>query len=1652
MSGLLGVRLLLLWGCACLWLSGEARGALFISKNHEAPQETRGAARSVQKRSTNQATVEVYSVTVECTVTSRFAHTVMTSKALNAANVSQEIFFEVELPKTAFITNFSMEIEGQVYVGEVKEKEKAKKQYEKAVSSGQTAGLVKASGRKMEKFSVSVNIAAKSNVTFILTYEELLQRKLGQYEILTRVKPKTPVQEFQIVANIYEPQGIAFADAHATFLTNDLLPLVEKTVHISFSPTLEQQRKCSGCDASVIDGDFIINYDVIRGKGLGDIQIVNGYFVHFFAPPDLERVPKNLVFVIDRSGSMSGTKMRQTREALLEILKDIYEEDYFALVEFDDQIAAWRDTLSKATKQNVSEAMDYVRQLSSRGGTNINDAVLRGVEMLITDKRENRVPERNVDMIILLTDGSPNSGESRPSKIQENVRNAIGGNMTLFCLGFGNDVEYSFLDVLSKENKGLARRIFEASDATLQLQGFYNEVASPLLSEVDLRYPDNAVDFLTTNHFSQLFNGSEIVVAGRLMDNDLDNFLVEVYGQGSEDDFSVQGQATALNWDVIYPDEEYIFGDFTERLWAYLTIQQLLEKSKIGSAEEKDNATAKALDMSLQYSFVTPLTSMVVTKPETEDGTESPLIADKLTEVDGDPHFMIELPDRDDALCFNINDEPGTIFTLVKDPESGILVNGQIIGDKKIPPDGKINTYFWRFGIIHRTLGVRLEVSTQDISVFQDGQRIKLLWSDTASLKGPNMDLQVTKDRSLMVTLKDSVKFVILLHKVWEKHPYHRDYLGFYTLDSHLLSSSVHGLLGQFYHGIEYEVTDLRPGEVPEKPDATMFVKGQELNVTRGWQRDFRKDVKNGENVPCWFIHNNGTGLIDGVERDYVVSGLFKTFFIVSNIVMLLGQKTMPEERLLRFPGMTVVWTALLLGACLCIWLPAQARGAVVISRRDALSQEPETALGARSIKKRSTGSANMVEVHSVRIHCTVTSRFAHTVMTSKALNAANVSQEIFFEVELPKSLHHQLQHIVADIYEPQGIDFVDTTATFLTNDLLPLVEKTFTDKEAHISFSPTLEQQRKCPGCEDTIIDGDFIIKYDVKREEGPGEIQIVNGYFVHFFAPPDMQQVPKNLVFVIDRSGSMAGTKMKQTREAMVAILQDLHEQDHFALILFDSSVITWKKNLTKATKENVAKAITYIRKIQEEGATNINSAVLKAVSMLERERKDKKLPERSMDMIILLTDGMPNTGVSSLPQIQKNVRSAIGGNMSLFCLGFGNDVDYSFLDVMSKENKGLARRIYEASDAALQLQGFYSEVASPLLLEVDMRYADNTVDSVTKKHFSQLFNGSEIVVAGRLNDGDLDNFVVEVFGQGLERDFQVQRKAQVVNWKVTYPEQEYIFGNFTERLWAYLTIQQLLEDSNIGSQQDKESMASKALDMSLRYSFVTPLTSMVVTKPETQDGPDSPLIADKLTEVDGDPHFMIELPDRGDALCFNINDKQGTIFSLVRDPRSGFVVNGQIIGKKKLAPEGKVNTYFGRFGISHEKLGVRLDVSTQDISVLYNGREEVKLLWSDTASIKETNHHLSASVHGLLGQFYRGVQYEVTDFRPGDVQEELDATMYVKGQTVNVTRHWQKDFSRNLKDGENVPCWFVDNDGSGLIDGRASDYIVSGLFETI
>uniref|UniRef100_H0UTK9 Inter-alpha-trypsin inhibitor heavy chain 4 n=1 Tax=Cavia porcellus TaxID=10141 RepID=H0UTK9_CAVPO len=578
--------------------------------------------------------IDIYSLTVDSKVSSRFAHTVITSRVVNKADAVQEATFQMELPKKAFITNFSMIIDGVTYPGNIKEKAMAQEQYSTAVRRGESAGLIKATGRKMEEFQVSVSVAPAAKITFELVYEELLRRHLGVYELLLKVRPQQLVKHLQMDIHIFEPQGISFLETESTFMTNELASALTTTqnknkAHIQFKPTLSQQQKTAGQQDTVLDGNFIVRYDVNRTASGSSIQIENGYFVHYFAPEGLPTMPKNVVFVIDKSGSMSGRKIQQTREALIKILSDLNPRDLFNIIVFSEEATQWKPALVPASEENVSMAKSYAATIYASGGTNINDAMLMAVQLLESSNRAELLSAGSVSLIILLTDGDPTVGETNPKKIQKNVQEAIGNQYSLFCLGFGFDVSYAFLEKLALDNGGLARRIYEDSDSALQLQDFYQEVANPLLTNVAFQYPSNAVEEVTQDNFRLLFKGSEMVVAGKLRDQRSDVFSAKVSGQMDMQNVTFETESSTAEQEKLFQSPKYIFHNFMERLWAYLTIQQLLENSVSASDAESKALKSRALNLSLNYNFVTPLTSMVVTKPE---GQEQSQVANKPVE------------------------------------------------------------------------------------------------------------------------------------------------------------------------------------------------------------------------------------------------------------------------------------------------------------------------------------------------------------------------------------------------------------------------------------------------------------------------------------------------------------------------------------------------------------------------------------------------------------------------------------------------------------------------------------------------------------------------------------------------------------------------------------------------------------------------------------------------------------------------------------------------------------------------------------------------------------------------------------------------------------------------------------------------------------
>ncbi|KAM9408197.1 inter-alpha-trypsin inhibitor heavy chain H3-like [Pholidichthys leucotaenia] len=550
---------------------------------------------------------EIYKFQINSTVTSRYATTVITSRVANRMDQSKEIEFHVQIPKNAFISKFRMFIDDQFYDGVVKAKEKAQEQYTEAVSRGESAGLVSSVGRTLEEFKTSVNVAAHKKVTFELTYEELLKRKHGKYELQIHARPLQPVKDFKVDVYIHEKAGISFIDVKGGLSTKDLANAINKThsdkqAWVQFYPTVDQQKNCDSCGDEGMNGDLVIVYDVNRNTGLGDITTSSGYFVHHFAPSNLLRIPKNVVFVIDQSGSMSGQKIKQTRSALLHILNDIEEDDFFGLISFDHGLFYWKRELVQANSENLDAAREFVRKIQDRGATDINEAVLAGARMLNANSREG-----SASILILLTDGDPTSGVTNFEIIQSNVRRAIAEKFPLYCLGFGFDVKFEFLEKMSLQNNGVARRIYEDSDADLQLKGFYEEVATPLLTDVTMIYVGG--NNLTQTNFSQYYNGSEIVVAGQITDNNIETFTPQVV-------------AISRNNSVIFSDTNFtnestgdVPDDHILRVWAYLMVKQLLDKELQLSGPEKEKVRNEALELSLKYSFVTPLTSMVVTKP-----------------------------------------------------------------------------------------------------------------------------------------------------------------------------------------------------------------------------------------------------------------------------------------------------------------------------------------------------------------------------------------------------------------------------------------------------------------------------------------------------------------------------------------------------------------------------------------------------------------------------------------------------------------------------------------------------------------------------------------------------------------------------------------------------------------------------------------------------------------------------------------------------------------------------------------------------------------------------------------------------------------------------------------------------------------------------
>ncbi|KAM3858933.1 inter-alpha-trypsin inhibitor heavy chain H2 [Diretmus argenteus] len=870
---------------------------------------------------------------VDSRITSRFAHTTVRSFVCNSGSTAQSIGFNVQIPKQAFITNFTMNVNGVTYVGSVKEKVVARNLYAQARARGKAAGIVRANSQDMETFKTEVHVPPGSNAEFELHYQEMMHRKLGFYEHSLHLNPGRLVPQFQVDVYIYEPKGISSVEVGNSFgerFSNQIkLTSSKDKAHVVFKSTLQQQRKCENCTASAIDGTLVVKYDVKRDSNAGELLVSDGHFVHFFAPSNLTPLPKNIVFVIDVSGSMWGVKMKQTVEAMQAILTDLTIDDYFSVIDFNHNVRCWSEELVSASSIQINEAKRYIQNIKPNGGTNINEALMRAVQMLVKASNQGLIDSRSVSMIILVSDGDPTVGEIKLSTIQKNVKRIMREEFSLYSLGIGFDVDYDFLERIAMENRGVAQRIYASHDAAEQLRKFYRQVSAPLLRRITIQLPEDSVSDVTQNRFDKYFSGSELVVAGKVLLSESNTLTSFTTASAARLDISLETEVNTMELDVELTKQQHSFTGFARQMWAYITVKQLFaERSLATTAAKKRKITQRIMSLAVEHQFVTPLTALLVesedaserlladfpkdpkhgccsgARPEYSTGFGGPESAvrgpvrvvyqpppwvqittpappqpaagpmpDRITIVENDPHFIIHLPRSNMDVCFNIDSEPGHILNLVSDRGAGVVVNGQLVGAKQLQKN-KLNTYFGTMSVYYQPDGISVTVSTDSIDMADSRNNHSFTWGATAEIIQDGVKISIVKDSQVTVTVNNNIRVMVMLHRAWKKHPVNVDFLGVYIPNDNVYSALAHGLIGQFSAEPEVRVYDVHEGADPLKKEATMEVKGNKLVVTRGWQKDYRLNKKRGSDVHCWFVHNSGKGFIDGRYTSYIVPHL----------------------------------------------------------------------------------------------------------------------------------------------------------------------------------------------------------------------------------------------------------------------------------------------------------------------------------------------------------------------------------------------------------------------------------------------------------------------------------------------------------------------------------------------------------------------------------------------------------------------------------------------------------------------------------------------------------------------------------------------------------------------------------------------------------
>ena len=565
---------------------------------------------------------------VKAEITGFLSRVVVTQHFQNPLNEKLEAVYTFPLPHNAAVDDMTMIIGDRTIRGKILPREEAQAVYEGARARGQVAGLLDQERPNIFTQSVT-NILPGNQIKITISYIETLKYESGAYEFVfpmvvgPRYIPRMPI-------SISQPMPFP-ADRNNMPDMSRLVPPTpaagERSGHdISLDVALDAgliieslESKTHPVDIerpgptrahlrlqrsdTLPNKDFILRYD-IAGKTIQDAMLTHrsakgGFFTLILQPPDHvgadDVTPKELVFVLDTSGSMAGFPIEKAKETMKLALDNLYPDDTFNLITFSGDTRILFEQPVRATKRNLRLAQEFLSATSGAGGTEMMGAIKAALEP--SDRQS------HVRIACFMTDGFVGNDMAIIDEIQKHK------NARVFAFGIGSSVNRFLLDNMATAGRGEVEYVGLNDDGSAAAQRFHQRVRNPLLTDISIDWGDLPVTDIYPKRIPDLFGAKPLVLTGR-------------YSAGASGTIKLKGKTAGSDFTREIPvtlPETMALHDVLAPLWARARIDNLMSEDYMGAqlGRMRGDLMSTIVQLGMEFRLMTQFTSFVAVEEVT---------------------------------------------------------------------------------------------------------------------------------------------------------------------------------------------------------------------------------------------------------------------------------------------------------------------------------------------------------------------------------------------------------------------------------------------------------------------------------------------------------------------------------------------------------------------------------------------------------------------------------------------------------------------------------------------------------------------------------------------------------------------------------------------------------------------------------------------------------------------------------------------------------------------------------------------------------------------------------------------------------------------------------------------------------------------------